>query len=227
MRVEVVWWNAFRVFVVLFKILYQECIYTLSRAPTVCDHLHRTMASSAQQPRVLCFSYHNLDLGAFRVTMWLRESVDPVTDGILREVNFGGTTGFHGGWRFVDEGIQPFNQLNLQFNSRWPVRQELLAAVLLRVSAIEWHGHDYARRTIHISHTDTYVRQLEGLWLSERTRGFIQVPIPAIRDVPMLPIQDVSAGLVPMLDAHYQSTPQRRSSPAPDDESRAVRRRLR
>ena len=112
MRVEVVQWNAFRVFVVLFEIRYQECIYTLSRESIVCDHPHRTMASLAQQPRVLCFSYHNLDLGAFRVTMWLRESVDPVTDGILREVNFGGTTGFHGGWRFVDEGIQPFNQLN-------------------------------------------------------------------------------------------------------------------
>ncbi len=184
------------------------------------------MASLAQQPRVLCFSYHNLDLGAFRVTMWLRESVDPVTDGILREVNFGGTTGFHGSWKFVDEGIQPFNQLNLQFNSRWSVRQDLLAAVLWRVSAIEWHGHDYARRTIHMGHIDTYVRQLEGLWRSERTRGFVQVPIPAIRDVPMLPIQDVPAGLVPMLAIHDQLSPQRRSSPAPDDEARAVRRRL-
>ncbi len=76
------------------------------------------MASPAQQPRVLCFSYHNLDLGAFRVTMWLRESVDPVTNGILREVNFGGTTGFHGSWMFDDQGIRPFNQLSLQFNSR-------------------------------------------------------------------------------------------------------------
>jgi hypothetical protein len=34
--------------------------------------------------------------------MWLRESVDPVTNGILREVNFGGTTGFHGSWMFDD-----------------------------------------------------------------------------------------------------------------------------
>jgi len=184
------------------------------------------MASLAQQPRVLCFSYHNLNLGAFRVTMWLRESVDPVTNGILREVNFGGTTGFHGSWMFDDQGIQPFNQLSLQFNSRWPVRQELLGAVLLRVSAIEWHGHDYARRTVHISHTDTYVRQLEGLWLSERTRGFVQDPIPVIQDVPMLPIQDVPAGLVPMLAIHDQVAPQCRSLPTPDDESRAVRRRL-
>jgi hypothetical protein len=98
--------------------------------------------------------------------------------------------------------------------------------VLLRVSAIEWHGHDYARRTVHISHTDTCVRQLEGLWLSERTHIFVQDPIPVIQDVPMLPIQDVPAGFVPMLAIHDQVAPQCRSLPTPDDESRAVRRRL-
>ena len=52
------------------------------------------MASLVHQPRIFVFSYHNLNLGAFRVTMWLRESVDPVSGNILSEVNVGGTNGF-------------------------------------------------------------------------------------------------------------------------------------
>ena len=176
------------------------------------------MASLVHQPRIFVFSYHNLNLGAFRVTMWLRESVDPVSGNILREVNFGGTTGFHGSWMFDDQGIQPFHQISLQFNSRWPVRQELLGAVLLRVSAIEWQGHDYAGRRIHINHTDTYVRQPDGFWLSERTRVFVRHPIPAIQDVPLLAIQDQVAPLYPSSRTDDRDTS--------DDATRAVRRRL-
>ncbi len=176
------------------------------------------MAAPTHQPRILCFSYHNLDLGAFRVMMGLRERMDPVRHAILREVNFGGATGFHGSWRFDDQGIQPFHQLCLQFNSRWPIRQELLGAVLLRVSATEWHGHDYARRRVHISHTDTYVRQPGGFWLSERTRMLVQDLMLAIQGAPMFAIQDQGAPQPQPPTTHARDTP--------DDASRAVRRRL-
>ena len=119
---------------------------------------------------------------------------------------------------FDDHLIQPFHYISLQFNSRWPVRQELLGAVLLRVSAIEWQGHGYAGRRMHINHTDTYVRQPDGFWLSDRTRVFVQRPIPAIQDVPLLAIQDQVALLCPSSRTNDRD--------ASDDASRAVRRRL-
>ena len=90
------------------------------------------------QTRILCFSYHNLELGHFHVTIWLREKMDPARNIVVREVNFCGTTGFHGSWAFEGQPGQPYHMLDLQFNCRWPSRQELLGAVLLRVSATEW-----------------------------------------------------------------------------------------
>ncbi len=169
---------------------------------------------------------------------------------IVREVNFGGTTGFHGSWSFDDQGVQPFHQLILQFNSRWPIRRVLLGAELLRVSELEWRGSDYARRRIHVRHTDSYLRQPNLYWLSARTLILVQDPVPAIQDVPMLAIQApvmlqppkqipqtmqdplVSQSQVsvmrPLADraAPPPSPPTVHARDSPDEASRVVRRRL-
>ncbi len=174
------------------------------------------MASDSRSvARIMIFSYHNLDLGAFRVMMGLRSISAEINFG---EINFGGATGFHGSWWFDNHEVQPFHRLCLLFNSRWPFRRELLGAELQRVSATEWHGHDYARRRVHVSHTDTYLRQPGGFWLFERTRTLVQDPMPAIQGAPMLAIQDQGTPQPQTSTTHARDTP--------DGASRDVRRRL-